>query len=200
MIMRMLNFPSVVLGIFLATACSDPNAPPTGLTMPSRDELKAAVPGSDLVLLTEVAEKRDLPAFLAGTGFRVSHGAHKVREGEPPNSDGGRSTYAWGLWHTFYADHWASPSSPMGAILEQHVGEKPLILIPDRSEWTQAECRGEYRDGERVGVWTFWHPNGQKKAEGEFQNDKLHGPWKVWQSTGAVDEQHTGTYENGKKV
>ncbi|HIB31730.1 MAG TPA: hypothetical protein EYO45_01295, partial [Candidatus Marinimicrobia bacterium] len=31
-----------------------------------------------------------------------------------------------------------------------------------------SKLRGRFRDGLRNGKWTFWHPNGQKKAEGKF--------------------------------
>jgi antitoxin component YwqK of YwqJK toxin-antitoxin module len=57
--------------------------------------------------------------------------------------------------------------------------------LRDAGEYPMAS-RGAYRDGERVGSWTFWHENGVKASEGGFVDDKPHGGWTYWDTAGSV--------------
>jgi antitoxin component YwqK of YwqJK toxin-antitoxin module len=45
------------------------------------------------------------------------------------------------------------------------------------------------------GLWTAWHPNGQKKAEGEYREDKPVGPFAWWYESG--QKQAEGEYVEG---
>jgi antitoxin component YwqK of YwqJK toxin-antitoxin module len=40
--------------------------------------------------------------------------------------------------------------------------------------------------GDREGVWTIWHENGQKKAEGAYKSNKREGVWTYWDDKGNV--------------
>ena len=62
-------------------------------------------------------------------------------------------------------------------------------LRTDRSSNGQVEargCVGRGADGNyrRQGPWTYWHENGQKKAEGAYKNGKPEGPWTFWDENG----------------
>jgi antitoxin component YwqK of YwqJK toxin-antitoxin module len=62
------------------------------------------------------------------------------------------------------------------------------------------------------GLWTYWHPNGQKAAEGEYRDarqdgkrgddglllDGRQGSWTLWYDNGQKQEE--GHYANGKRV
>ena len=45
---------------------------------------------------------------------------------------------------------------------------------------------GDYKDGKKDGLWTYWYENGQKKREENYKGDKRNGLWTWW-------------YENGQK-
>lgn len=50
---------------------------------------------------------------------------------------------------------------------------------------------------ERVGPWTFWFPNGQKRSEGAFAADQRDGMWTWWHPNG--QKWIEGIYVMGKK-
>lgn len=61
----------------------------------------------------------------------------------------------------------------------------------------QKQSEGQYADGARVGLWTFWDANGVKTGETEFAGGNYHGKRVQYFSTGKphVVEQYT----NGKR-
>ena len=57
---------------------------------------------------------------------------------------------------------------------------------------------GDYKDGKKDGLWTYWYENGQKKREENYKGDKRNGLWTWWDEDGNVTD--TETYKNGKLV
>ena len=62
----------------------------------------------------------------------------------------------------------------------------------------QKKEEGEYQDGRRAGDWMYWHENGRKLGEGKFANGKEAGVWTYWYENGQKQEE--GEYENGQKA
>lgn len=60
----------------------------------------------------------------------------------------------------------------------------------------EPRARGEYRNGQRHGLWTHYYPNGLKEAEGRYENGKEHGEWTFWYDDGRL--QGRGTYADGR--
>ncbi len=51
---------------------------------------------------------------------------------------------------------------------------------------------GRYVVGNRDGVWSYWHANGQKAKEGAYKSGKLNGDWRIFREDGTL--QRTGSY------
>ena len=51
-------------------------------------------------------------------------------------------------------------------------------------EMTHPIVRWYKEGGKKYGFWTYWHENGQKKAEGHYQNGKQKGLWIEWDENG----------------
>ena len=45
-----------------------------------------------------------------------------------------------------------------------------------------------------------WDTTGNQRAEGEDDADKNIGDWTFWNEDGSIDEESTGSYENGVKI
>ena len=45
---------------------------------------------------------------------------------------------------------------------------------------------GNYKDGKKDGIWTYWHENGQKAEEGVFNNDVKTENWIYYQKDGKI--------------
>ena len=43
------------------------------------------------------------------------------------------------------------------------------------------------KEGEQLGVWTWWHENGKKDSKGNYKEGEQLGVWTWW-------------HENGKKI
>jgi hypothetical protein len=56
---------------------------------------------------------------------------------------------------------------------------------------------GNFKDGKRVGKWTWWHNNGQKRQEGNFKDGKAGGKWTWWYENG--QKQAETNYKDGKE-
>jgi antitoxin component YwqK of YwqJK toxin-antitoxin module len=56
------------------------------------------------------------------------------------------------------------------------------------------------KEGQREGPWEYYFVNGRLREKGSYKNGKREGPWIDYDKTGTVDEELTGTYENGVKV
>jgi len=63
--------------------------------------------------------------------------------------------------------------------------------------------RGDYVDGLRVGTWTQWWSNGEKRSEGERRPDSAtktsprHGPWTYWHANGVIEAR--GVHDRGRR-
>jgi antitoxin component YwqK of YwqJK toxin-antitoxin module len=58
----------------------------------------------------------------------------------------------------------------------------------------------EYVDGARTGASEQWHPGGQQEWSGEYADGLREGEWSFWLEDGSLDEERSGTYEDGKKL
>ena len=148
---------------------------------PSDEELLAANPGGTIFVSIDSLDIQvhgPVPACLFGDGYQVARGVSKSVEGAE-SEGGGTPVNRWGLWHYYHLD-----SGVLGG----------------RDSWGKLGQRGEFRDGMRVGRWAFWYPDGARRGEGEFRDGKMHGQWQVWTSSGELDAEHSGLYENGEKV
>jgi antitoxin component YwqK of YwqJK toxin-antitoxin module len=59
------------------------------------------------------------------------------------------------------------------------------------------ESEGNYDQGKRSGMFTWWYANGQKKSFGRYLNDQEHGDWVWYHENGS--RQARGSYANGIK-
>ena len=57
---------------------------------------------------------------------------------------------------------------------------------------------GNYKDGERDGLWNSWYENKQKKMEGNFKDGKEEGLVTKWYSSGS--KKSITNYEDGKPM
>jgi antitoxin component YwqK of YwqJK toxin-antitoxin module len=88
----------------------------------------------------------------------------------------------------------------------------------------QLKEKGNYRNGEKEGAWSFHHDNGQLREKGNYRNSELEGEWITyyyngqlrkkgkWKTRkeegkwvgynedGTVNESMTGTFIYGKNV
>ncbi|MBK7645273.1 MAG: hypothetical protein IPJ19_19900 [Planctomycetes bacterium] len=62
------------------------------------------------------------------------------------------------------------------------------------------EAEGEYASDVPIGLWTYWHPNGAKRAEGTFSAGKMSGIWQFWKADGSVDSELSGLYAGGART
>tara|TARA_B110000444_G_C18651497_1_gene506277 strand:+ start:425 stop:727 length:303 start_codon:yes stop_codon:yes gene_type:complete len=84
--------------------------------------------------------------------------------------------------------------------------------------------KGNYRNGEKEGAWSFHHDNGQLRKKGNYRNSELEGEWITyyyngqlrkkgkWKTRkeegkwvgfnedGTVNESMTGTFIYGKNI
>ena len=59
-------------------------------------------------------------------------------------------------------------------------------------------AEGLHDGGARVGVWTFWRPNGVKSSSGAFVLSRREGPWTFWSEDNEI--QAAGLYAAGARV
>ena len=88
----------------------------------------------------------------------------------------------------------------------------------------QLKEKGNYRNGEKEGAWSFHHDNGQLREKGNYRNSELEGEWITyyyngqlrkkgkWKTRkeegkwvgfnedGTVNESMTGTFIYGKNI
>ena len=64
----------------------------------------------------------------------------------------------------------------------------------------QLSQKGEFREGEKVGLWEGYWENGQLNYRGEIKDGLRNGPWISFWEDGAVDSLNTGTWKNGRMV
>ena len=61
----------------------------------------------------------------------------------------------------------------------------------------QEMMKGSYKNGKKQGRWTLWHDNGEKGGEGTYENDEENGRWTLWHDNGEKFMEET--YKNGQK-
>ena len=64
----------------------------------------------------------------------------------------------------------------------------------------QLRRKGNFKNGKWDGPFVSYYKNGQVISKGTFKKGKKEGPWVYYGLDGPVNEQRTGTYENGVKV
>jgi len=58
-------------------------------------------------------------------------------------------------------------------------------------------CEGQYEDGLRVGLWTFWHRGGQVAKTGHYKQGKPEGTWTFFGEDGS--KQRVENYAAGRR-
>ena len=53
------------------------------------------------------------------------------------------------------------------------------------------ELEGQRKDGEHIGIWTWWYENGVKKEEGYYIDGKKDGKWTEWWDDGKTKLEKT---------
>jgi hypothetical protein len=64
----------------------------------------------------------------------------------------------------------------------------------------QARSRLAYRDGLPHGPAEEWFPDGSLAARGRYVEGLREGEWTFWLEGGAVDDERSGRYEDGRRV
>ena len=64
----------------------------------------------------------------------------------------------------------------------------------------QLSFKGTYKDRNKHGPFAMFYENGQLFQKGTYKDYERVGPWVGYKRDGTVDEEITGTYENGEKV
>lgn len=59
------------------------------------------------------------------------------------------------------------------------------------------QAAGRLVDGERFGVWRFWHPNGRLARKAAYHSGELAGEYREWHANGQPRTQ--GEYLSGRK-
>ncbi len=62
----------------------------------------------------------------------------------------------------------------------------------------QKKSEGEYIDDKLTGKWISWYENGAKETEKEYINDNLTGKWIKWHANGNI--KCKAEYKNGKAI
>ena len=60
--------------------------------------------------------------------------------------------------------------------------------------------QGQIKDGVRDGPWVEYHDNGQLSSKGDYKSGKKEGSWVTYDENGELDQDLSGTYENGVKL
>jgi TonB family protein len=85
----------------------------------------------------------------------------------------------------FYAQH--SDTTPL---LRCYFKDKKLTTLDGPYVLFQPKYKkieeGYFHENKKVGVWRFYHPNGQLKDSGFFDHDRYAGEWKSWHVNGKL--------------
>lgn len=60
----------------------------------------------------------------------------------------------------------------------------------------QKQYEGEFHEGDAIGVHSWWHSNGQRRVRGNYHDGKPHGTWTWWYANG--QRRIEGRYVNGE--
>jgi len=149
--------------------------------IPSDKTLQARYPDGSFGDTLETVDSQvdcPVPAFLFGEGPQLARGI--ALQTGVVNPDGGLALHRWGQWHYFYVD----PEE---------------IYRPGYASRKHLAARGEFRDGQRVGIWEFWFPGYELRARGAFVDGRMDGEWEVRSGPGVPDPEHSGLYVGGVK-
>jgi len=83
-----------------------------------------------------------------------------------------------------------------GAVTTYHSISKEDTLLDPNSP--VKEMSGQYTNGKKNGLWTYWAKNSQKIVELTYQDDKFNGKWTSWYINGQKKKE--GVYDNGKQI
>jgi hypothetical protein len=50
----------------------------------------------------------------------------------------------------------------------------------------KTEFEGNYLDGKKTGLWSYWYEDGSKKLEGNYLNNSFNGVWKYWDKNSSI--------------
>jgi hypothetical protein len=165
-------------GVILA-ACGDSRA--------SDRDLLARYPGSIIFENLESAPPRPgrgLPDCLRAQADVMGRGV-EIPEPEA-RPDGAHNCKREGPWVYAYVrtEHSIAPDGSTHTHYSDFAASKIGV-----------EAEGEYVHNKLQGTWTYWHPNGRKRATGRFVDDAMTGPWQFWLESGEPDLVHSGMYE-----
>jgi hypothetical protein len=177
----------LVLGSFVLSACNV-SAGEGDRASRERDEL-ARFPLGEIVEDGEdpAHDMRPFPPSLHLLATALGRGVCVSLE--VARSDGAHDAPRWGVWTYEYVRADSKLSS---------TGEPMVMFGPVDKTSTGVEAQGEYASDVPVGLWRFWFPNGQPRAEGSFNEGRLSGEWKFWLPDGQPDTQRSGVYRGGE--
>jgi hypothetical protein len=106
-------------------------------------------------------------------------------------SDGARDALRNGVWTYEYVNAGRETRAD-GQVLTHYTDiEKSSLGL---------EAQGEYFQNRRIGIWTFWYPDGSLRAKGTFVDDTQAGTWEFRRADGSIDRERTGDYSRGTRV
>ena len=73
-----------------------------------------------------------------------------------------------------------------------------VVKYEEYYNYGQMEEESHFKDGERIGLRTWWYANGKKKSEGTYKDGEKDGKWTEWYDNG--QKKREGTYKDGKKI
>jgi len=135
------------------------------------------------------ADDLDRPPNLRLIGPVLGRGVCVTRYDMPVQ--GGFGSPRWGIW-TYEYVRTTQKTGADGQVLTCFTGIESSSL--------GLESQGEYQDDHHVGEWTYWHPNGVKRASGPFVGGRVSGPWSFWMPDGAPDSDLSGVYAENKRL
>ncbi len=62
----------------------------------------------------------------------------------------------------------------------------------------QKKLEGAYKNGERIGQWSYWYANGNLWSQGEYKNGLENGLKSVWHENG--QKYYEGDLKDGTRV
>lgn len=76
--------------------------------------------------------------------------------------------------------------------------EKILLSEEQYYDNGQIKSKGDFKNNQRHGLWTYWYENGNVWSEGKFKNGLSHGFRKVYHLNGEI--YYEGKYKNDKPI
>lgn len=123
-----------------------------------------------------------------------------------------------GLWQTYYEDGKLKGEIEYkfnrGQYTEYYSsgeirGIGPKSGLNNTGKWTyfykekdeggnpKKEAEGHYNNRKKVGLWSYYHKNGELSSRGKYDNDAPEGEWEYYYNDGTLSSK--GTFQEGKK-